>query len=84
MTIYILLILSDGALSEFNHGLGHVESIRSPSVFGLRICAICVIFLDSIRTQLGHGLPVKQDMHSNSVRVKSLSSTQPVHGIRVE
>jgi hypothetical protein len=58
-----------GALSEFNHGLGHVESIRSPSVFGPRICAIRVICPDSIRTQLGHRLPIKQDMHPNSVHV---------------
>jgi hypothetical protein len=71
-----------GALSEFNHRLGRVESIRSPSVFGPRIRAIRVIWPDSIRTQLGHGLPIKQDMHSNSVRVKSVSSTRTVHGIR--
>jgi hypothetical protein len=54
-----------GALSEFNHGLGRVESIRSPSVLGPRIRAIRVICPDSIRTQLGHGLPIKQDMHPN-------------------
>jgi hypothetical protein len=71
-----------GALSGFNHGLGCVESIRSPSVFGPRIRAIRVICPDSIRTQLGHGLPIKQDMHPNSVCVKSVSSTQAVHGIR--
>jgi hypothetical protein len=71
-----------GALSGFNHGLGRVESIRSPSVFGLRIHAIRMICPDSIRTQLGHGLPIKQDMHPNSVCVKSVSSTRTVHGIR--
>jgi hypothetical protein len=87
MSIYIFLILSDGALSEFNHGLGHVESIRSPCVFGPRICAIRMICPDSIWTQFGHGLPVQQDMHPNSVRVKSLSSARTVHrihGVRVE
>jgi hypothetical protein len=71
-----------GALSEFNHGLGRVESIRSLSVFGPRIRAIRMICLDSIWTQLGHGLPIKQDMHPNSVHVKSVSSTWTVHGIR--
>jgi hypothetical protein len=81
MTIYILLIISDGALSEFNRRLGCVESMRSPSMFGLEIHAILVIWLDYIWTQLRHGLPVKQDMHQNLVHVKSLSSTWTFHRI---
>jgi hypothetical protein len=71
-----------GALSKFNHGLGHVEAIRNLSVFGPRICAIRMICPDSIRTQLGYRLPIKQDMHPNSVCVKSMSSTRTAHGIR--
>jgi hypothetical protein len=73
-----------GALSEFNHGLGRVESIRSLSMLGPRIHAIRVICPDYIRTQLGHRLPIKQDMHPNSVPVKSVSSTRTVHRIHVE
>jgi hypothetical protein len=56
-------------------------------MFGPRIHAILVIWPDSIRTQHGHRLPVKQDMHQNLVCVKSLSSTQTVHrvcGVRAE
>jgi hypothetical protein len=87
MAIYILLILSDGAQSEFNHGLGCVESIRSLSVFGPRICAIHMICLDSIRTQLGHApklgpckVLVGQSMESvqnrwPSVKTSNISAT---------
>jgi hypothetical protein len=76
-----LLIISEGPLSEFNHGLGCVESIRSSSMFGLRIQVILVVWLGSIWTQLRQGLPVKQDIHQNLVCIKSLSSTWTVHRI---